>query len=320
MFNSLPENADVTVVVNGSHPKTTEWLLTQTHPRLNWYEVSTETLSAARNRAFLTCGGDIIYYLDDDVLVPEGVFQNVLEVFRKNPELAVLGGPNFTPPGSPKKEVFFGAILTSAFAAPKVRARYGSLDRERPAGENELIFCNLAVRKQLIPAKIRFFESFTANQENYFLYQLRNCGLKIQFSPSIFVYHRRRTTFRKFFEQIYSYGKGRAQQSWQSFESSNPLFYLPALLWLALGFLAVYSIPVLVTVFVFYLLVGSISSLFSKQMRSLSWWGFIQAGWVTFGIHLSYGLGFWTSLFRLLQESRNMAPPVIKSLKTSKST
>ena len=299
---ALPENAEVLVVINGDVPGTVEYLTELGHPQLRWLQVPRESLSRSRNRAFELCKGKILYYLDDDVKVPQHLFRLALEKFRRIPELAVLGGPNITPADSSWKEKLFGAIMTTPFAAPMVFRRYArSEKRDFGANQHNLIFCNLACRASLIPKKIRFREDLVSNQENLFLHLIGGLGLQALVSSELYVFHRRRKTWRSFILQIASYGCGRLQQTWISWKSCHLLFLIPPLLYpLVLGLMLSRNFIVLEFLCIFYGGCALVGGLSSKVYRDLGVWAWVLLIPLSGIVHLAYGFGWWRGLYSQL--------------------
>lgn len=185
--------------------------------------------------------------------------------------------------------------MTSAFAAPMIRARYGAVrmvEKSWSANQNHLIFCNLAFRRKLLPVNLRFREDLVSNQESLFLYECLQEGLKIQFFPQLFVYHRRRKTVLSFFLQIFSYGFGRAQQSVNCPTSSHPAFFAPSIVIASLPLL--WQRPELWGI---YLLLAFFGAVDSRNIRQLGWRAIVLAVPMTAIIHLAYGLGMWRGFF-----------------------
>jgi len=302
----LPEQAELIVVVNGRDPQAEALLGSLGDSRLRWTVCAAEPRALCRNRGFRMARGEILYFLDDDVRVPRGLFQQVLARFGSDPELAVLGGPNRTPPESPALEKAFGAVMTSGFAAPLVRRRYEAAAADRPAGEHELILCNLAVRRSLIPQSLRFQRGLKSNEENLFLFQCQASALKIRSSGRCYVYHRRRKDLTGFVRQIFSYGYGRAQQTLRAPASAHPLFLVPAFS-MALGPLAVALKPGLIALYVAGALLGA---LFSKEARAC---GVVRTALLTPLVHGAYGLGFWAGCWDGWKVPQEMGGAVIEA-------
>lgn len=301
IVKALIPGVEVNVLINGDHPAAEAWLKELNHPAFSWLSVPREPLTEARNRPLATSRADHILYLDDDVEVAPHLFATVIRYLDNHPDIAIIGGPNLTPPDSPRVEHAFGAVMTSFFAAPMVRARYGGRARKEsvPTTGRELMFCNLAVRRASIPPDIRFRKGLKSNEENLFIYECSRAGLKSKFIPSAYVYHHRRPSLRLFTRQIFSYGFGRAQQTRLTPGSLHPAFLVPPLAWVGL-IVALFSpvlrpwIPVVMAA---HLVVSVLASLESPTVRALGVSGVLSMGPLTMLVHAAYGLGFWKGLF-----------------------
>ena len=232
--------------------------------------------------------------------VPRHLFSLALGRFESMLALAVLGGPNITPPDSPFAEQLFGAVMTSAFAAPMVRRRYqiGCGMHELPATEKELILCNLAIRPSALPAALRFQNKMSSNEENLFLQRCRAAGVKMLHCPKLFVYHHRRKNMLRFAAQIASYGAGRAEQTLLEPESSDLRFLIPGLVYVAAPALLVLAPRLGLFLAIIYLLLAATGGFGSGDIRRLGWKGPMLSIPLTLIVHASYGLGLWLGLIR----------------------
>lgn len=168
--------------------------------------------SAQRNRAAAAASGDILYFLDDDSLVPVDLLRRVAGHFA-DPNVAVVGGPSLTPPGDSLKQKAFGAALSSPIGGGGMRNRYRKTGGPRTVGDSELILCNLAFRREVFLAAGGLDERLYPNEENELLDRLRSRGFTFIHDPDLAVMRSQRPTFRAFFRQLFSYGRGRAEQT-----------------------------------------------------------------------------------------------------------
>ncbi len=293
----LPQDGELVVVVNGSDRQTEAWLQNQTDGRLRWSVCVREPRALCRNRGFSGTGAEILLFLDDDVQVPPGFFAEVLRRFAVEGELSILGGPNRTPPGSPWLEQLFGAVMTSAFAAPLVYRRYAAGGVYRKASEHDLILCNLALRRAKIPAGLRFQQGLRSNEENLFLFHCRTLGLRIRASGCCFVFHRRRRDLTGFIRQIFSYGFGRAQQTVREPASAHWAFLVPAATLVVGPFWAAWHPEWLVL----YGMLAGLGAVFSRETAALGLGGCVGVTLLTPVVHVCYGLGFWAGCGERIQ-------------------
>lgn len=313
VLKALPEDGECNILINGRHVETFEWLRLITDKRISYWWLPEECRAKARNRAFEISRNDIIYFLDDDVVIPPDLFKRALWWFKTNPYLAVLGGPNLTPKNSPAQEKFMGSLLSSPIVTPRVYARYIQRDKPFRATEQELILCNLAVKKSHLK-EIRFQENIASNEENLLLYQCHKAGLYCLHDPQLFVYHHRRAHLWGFLNQIYSYGVGRAQQTLRAPKSSHGIYLLPSLLliWTFLGWKV--SAVLWGASLIAHQVVSLYAGIQSRELRSMGLGWQLWVAPVSLAVHLAYGAGFWVGFFSSLKPAIRMFPPKIKPL------
>jgi GT2 family glycosyltransferase len=194
--------------------------------------------SRQRNRAALESLGDILYFLDDDSLIDPGNLTLCAEAMN-DPAVAVVGGPSLTPESDSSLQRLFGSALASPFGSGAVCNRYREEGRARVTSDKELILCNLAIRRSVFIEQNGFNESLYPNEENEFLERVAAAGYLSMHLPSMRAFRSQRHTLRAFVLQMFSYGRGRAQQtlitgSW-SLTSFIPLLFVIYLLLAPLG-------------------------------------------------------------------------------------
>lgn len=167
---------------------------------------------SARNQMVLRASGSVIYFLDDDAVVPEGFISRVLAKFIEHPRAPAIGGPNLAPPDSSAFQRAVDWLFRSPLGAGPVRIRY-----QRRAGDRVLpgwsfTLSNLGVRREVFSVySIHFPDYCVTAEENLFLYNVeRKLGPAV-YSPDLYVYHERRGTLKTFCRQLFGYGKGRMQ-------------------------------------------------------------------------------------------------------------
>lgn len=185
--------------------------------------------SQQRNLAAREAGGDILYFLDDDSMItPENLARCADGM--SDPGVAVVGGPSITPADDSWLQQLFGYALASAFGSGAVHNRYRASGVTRKSTDKELILCNLAVRRTLFMELDGFNESLYPNEENEFLERVMSAGYTLLHDPSMLVFRSQRKTLKAFIRQMFSYGRGRGQQtlitSSYSTASFIPLFFV----------------------------------------------------------------------------------------------
>jgi len=253
--------------------------------------------SVQRNTALRSARGDLVYFLDDDVVPERGNLRRMAKVFE-DADVAMLGGPNLCPPEAPVLEKVFALVLSAWLAFGPSRARYAKVGPRRVASEKELILCNLAARRQSVLDLGGFDEALYPNEENALMDALQARGDKLIYDPEFASHRRPRPTLRSFAKMLMTYGRGRAEQfrlhptAGSALNFVPPLFCLYLLLlplaglwpWLT-GPLGVYALAVLVQTLAL-IPTGGMLALPALPLIVLT--------------HVLYGLGFWKGLFTRL--------------------
>jgi succinoglycan biosynthesis protein ExoA len=168
--------------------------------------------SRQRNLAAQQARGDVLYFLDDDSRVTADCLAQCAGVLD-DPAVAVTGGPSLTPADDSPLQHLFGCALSSPFGAGGVRNRYRSVGTVRETTERELILCNLAIRRDVFLAAGGLDERLYPNEENELLDRIRAAGHTLVHNPSMWVRRSQRATIMAFSRQMFSYGRGRGQQT-----------------------------------------------------------------------------------------------------------
>jgi hypothetical protein len=168
--------------------------------------------SRQRNRAAAEASGEILYFLDDDSLVTSDNLKLLADRFR-DPTVMVVGGPSLTPATDSSLQRGIAAALSSYMGGGGVRHRYQQQGKLRQVDERQLILCNLAVRRSAFMAAGGFDERLYPNEENELLDRLQQQGGKLLHDPELVVWRSQRSTLGAFCRQMFSYGRGRGEQT-----------------------------------------------------------------------------------------------------------
>ena len=192
---------------------------------------------AKRNYGAAISKGDILVFIDDDVIVTKGWLPNLINDL--DGQIVEVGGPNLTPPNDPFLAKCAGYVLASPLGSGGIR--YGNAWREK-AFVNHNPTCNIAVLKSVYQKIGGFREDFWPSEDVEFDSRLIKKGYKILYEPNAIVYHRRKDTIKRFFWQIFNYGKNRVLLRKIDKDMVGTIHYMPSLvvitfvLLLGLGF------------------------------------------------------------------------------------
>lgn len=185
--------------------------------------------SIQRNVAAGQALGEWLYFLDDDSVV-DGQTIEKLKAWCDHHNAAVVGGPNICPDSCSFLQSVFSVLLGSALTFGPSRSRYVPTGTVRLSNEKELILCNLLIRKHSFAKAGKFDESLYPNEENALMESIANNGGQLWYDPSFCVWRYPRKTLKAFFQMLFRYGRGRAQQ-FRKYPSSGSLLNMaPSLL------------------------------------------------------------------------------------------
>ncbi len=217
---------EVVVVCNDASAEVANLVASRLGERLRRVELGPGvTVSQARNHGVAAARAEVLYFIDDDVIVPPDTLAELERAFAAHRDVDIMGGPNLTPPDDPDFAQLTGEILASPWGTGVTRLRYAKAPAQQ-ATERHLILCNLAVRRSVFEAGIRFPVLF-GGEENVLMGHADRRGFKLHYLPELWVYHRRRTTFRDYVSQVYRYGCGRALALRSAPRTFHPAYLVP---------------------------------------------------------------------------------------------
>jgi succinoglycan biosynthesis protein ExoA len=251
--------------------------------------------SAQRNLAAREAAGEILYFLDDDSQVHPGFLRVAAGHFR-DPLVAAVGGPSLTPATDSPLQRAIGAAFASPVGGGGVRNRYQKSGRARFTSDSELILCNLGFRREIYLNHGGLDERLYPNEENELMDRLQQEGFHLVHDPELAVFRSQRTSYRAFWKQMYSYGRGRGEQTVLT-GKAKPVSLAPAALLLYLLLLPLSLGWVSAAPLLGYLALVVGSSLFgalrARDPRALSWMLLVYPT-----LHLVYGAGIINGLLR----------------------
>jgi len=154
---------------------------------------STGTRGGACNVGADTSKGDILAFTDDDCIFPEDWIKKIKHAFSK--DVDVVGGDDIEEKNA---TVFRQALFQIDIAKSKSFIE----DFKRLRG------CNTAYRRDFF-MKHKFNTKLTGIEETEMHQRMKEAGGLMIFDRNIFVYHKRRSSFRKLFRRVYTNGQSR---------------------------------------------------------------------------------------------------------------
>ena len=155
----------------------------------------------SRNYGAERAQGEWLIVLDSDVVLPRTYIEEVEREMKRQPADA-FGGPDrahdsFTPT---QKAISYS--MTSFFTTGGIRGGKKKLDKFFPRS------FNMGIRRDVYQ-QLGGFSKMRFGEDIDFSYRIVEAGYQPRLFPEAWVWHKRRTDFRKFFRQVYNSGIAR---------------------------------------------------------------------------------------------------------------
>ena len=176
---------------------------------LHYFKKPNSGPGQSRNYGAERAKGEYLIILDSDVVVPEGYLDAVKKELESAPTEA-FGGPDAAHDSFTPTQKAISYSMTSFFTTGGIRGgssllrggRGGALDKFYPRS------FNMGVRRDVY-LKLGGFTKMRFGEDIDFSYRIVEAGYRPRLFPDAWVWHKRRTDFRKFFRQVYNSGIAR---------------------------------------------------------------------------------------------------------------
>ena len=168
---------------------------------LHYYAKENSGPGQSRNYGAERANGEWLIVLDSDVVLPEGYLKAVDDSLHERPAEA-FGGPDAAHPSFTPVQKAISYSMTSFFTTGGIRGGKAKLDKFYPRS------FNMGIRRDVYLA-LGGFSKMRFGEDIDFSYRIVEAGYRPQLFPGAWVWHKRRTDFRKFFRQVYNSGIAR---------------------------------------------------------------------------------------------------------------
>jgi glycosyltransferase involved in cell wall biosynthesis len=167
---------------------------------LHYYAKENSGPGQSRNYGAERANGEYVIILDSDVVLPKGYLQAVDRSLTS--EIAAFGGPDASHPDFTPVQKAISYSMTSFFTTGGIRGGKAKLDKFYPRS------FNMGIRRDVYQ-QLGGFTKMRFGEDIDFSYRIVEAGYQPRLFPEAWVWHKRRTDFRKFFRQVYNSGIAR---------------------------------------------------------------------------------------------------------------
>ncbi|HEY9551902.1 MAG TPA: glycosyltransferase [Prevotella sp.] len=220
---------------------------------LHYYSKPNSGPGQSRNYGAERAQGEYLIVLDSDVVLPNGYMQAVHDELTHRPADA-FGGPDCAHASFSPTQKAISYSMTSFFTTGGIRGGKKKLDKFYPRS------FNMGIRSEVYN-RLGGFSKMRFGEDIDFSIRIFKVGCHCRLFPKAWVWHKRRTDFRKFWRQVYNSGIARINLYKKYPDSLKVVHLLPMVFTLGVAFL--------VLLFLFGLLVGLTGGSYLLSMLAL---------------------------------------------------
>lgn len=174
----------------------------------------------SRNYGAERSEGEYVIFLDSDCLVPEEYIAVIKQACRIK-KIDAFGGPDRAHSSFTPVQKAINYSMTSLFTTGGIRGQKKSMEKFHPRS------FNMGFSREVFHftggfGGLRFGEDIDMS------IRIMEAGFNTCLLPEAYVYHKRRTSFRKFFKQVYNSGMARINLFRLHPHSLKPVHFLPS--------------------------------------------------------------------------------------------
>ena len=248
---------------------------------------------AARNNGVKNSNGELIVFIDSDCEADKNWLKIIYEYYKKN-KFDAFGGPDHSKEDFLPIQRAIDFSMTSFFTTGGMRGHNKKmLSKFYPRSHN------MGVKKTLFE-NIGGFGSLRHGQDIELSNRIHNSGAKVMLLIDAIVFHRRRTTLKKFFRQVFNWGVarinlGKIDSSMLEFIHFAPSFFT------SLSFLSIVGLIIYPSIFTPVIIFGLTTLFFISMIGGIKSRSMIVMSLLIVVIPFQifgYGLGFLIAFFK----------------------
>ena len=181
----------------------------------------------SRNYGAERSEGEYLLILDSDVVLPENYLYAIEEELHRD-KADAFGGPDRAHNSFTDTQKAISYSMTSFFTTGGIRGGKKKMDKFYPRS------FNMGIRREVYN-KLEGFSKMRFGEDIDFSIRIFKAGCKCRLFPGAWVYHKRRTDFRKFWRQVYNSGIARINLYKKYPESLKLVHLLPMVFTVGVG-------------------------------------------------------------------------------------
>ena len=253
---------------------------------LHYYFKENSGPGQSRNYGAERAHGEWLIVLDSDVVLPENYFSaanSSLFALHSSLPCDAWGGPDAAHPSFTPVQKAISYSMTSFFTTGGIRGGKAKLDKFYPRS------FNMGIRREVYQ-QLGGFSKMRFGEDIDFSYRIVEAGYKTALIPEAWVWHKRRTDFRKFFRQVYNSGIARINLTKRHPGTLKLVHLLPTVFTLGvigLLLLSLFCVLALIPIILYCAVIFIDSSIRNHNL----WVGLLSIP-AAFTQLMGYGLGF----------------------------
>ena len=168
---------------------------------IHYYYKENSGPGQSRNYGAERASGEYLLILDSDVVLPENYLKAVSDELSREPADA-FGGPDKAHSSFTDTQKAISYSMTSFFTTGGIRGGKKKMDKFYPRS------FNMGIRRDVY-LKLNGFSNMRFGEDIDFSIRIFKADCRCRLFPEAWVWHKRRTDFRKFFRQVYNSGIAR---------------------------------------------------------------------------------------------------------------
>ncbi len=250
---------------------------------------------AARNYGMKVAKGDYFIFVDSDCILPNHWLKEI-DTKLKAEAIDAFGGPDAAHPSFSPLVKAINYSMTSFIGTGGTRGNSKSIAKFYPRS------FNMGISRKVYN-KIGGMGDLRHGQDMDYSARIYQNGFNVALIPNAYVYHKRRTSLKKFFKQVFNWGVARINLATQHKNMLKPVHTLPALivvLYFVLGVFSAFNTTfssifllfvlghIMVTTFAFF------QALFQYKKPLVAFYAMLTLNIQVF----AYGLGLLSAFFQ----------------------